>query len=204
MSNCVETSEDVWGLVTVSNTPLILRLSLAWPDDAFLTIFQVCFSPIVSCISHTLQWYISQMTPNRVCPSGTSASVSDLLCLMMCFYKQQYFSLTHEQYFSKRSLFKCPHIVSALLARLRLMMSTTTALRKGLCLVYDLWLCHCDRPKYHTRDIRWGARIHLSECEQMPMPMFDVEVVGGRRALWLTMSHPEPGMPMCSHQCEHV
>ena len=112
MSNCVETSEDVWGLVTVSNTPLILRLSLAWPDDAFLTIFQVCFPPIVSCISHTLQWYISQMTPNRVCPSGTSASVSDLLCLMMCFYKQQYFSLTHEQYFSKltcsNALILCP------------------------------------------------------------------------------------------------
>ena len=70
--------------------------------------------------------------------------------------------------FLQTRLFKCPHIVSALRARLRLMMSTTTALRKGLCLVYDLWLCHCVRPKYEKQA---HIRIHLSECEHI----FDIQ-----------------------------
>ena len=157
MSNCVETSED---LTHSLKSPLILSaclsLSLTWSDDAFLPIFQVCFSPIVSCISVRL--FNSITLKCRLIESAlvVHGAVSDLPCLMMCFYYQLYFSpLLVNSISPYLHTFKCPHNVSALVARLCLMMSTTTALRKGLCLLYDSCLCHCDRLKYLTPDF-WG------------------------------------------------
>ena len=46
------------------------------------------------------------------------------------------------------------------------MMSTANPLKKRLCLVYNSWLCHCDRPKYHTETLHEKQRIPFSECIQ--------------------------------------
>ena len=161
MSNCVETSEDVWGFVTGSqnpSNPVCLFWDWVWLGPWWCVSFN--FSSLFLALILSAVRLIRFNSISLKCPLIVSApAVIHEQCLMMCFYYQLYFSLTRQQYFSilacSNALILCP---SGLRARLCLMMSTTTAqLRRGLCLVYDFWLGHCDRPKYHTRDFRWKA-----------------------------------------------
>ena len=106
--------------------------------------------------------------------------VSDLPCLMMCFYKQQYFSLTHQQYFSKRVCSNAPYIMSALCTG-----ETTSddvykhCAQKRLVLglwplAVSQWQTKISHPRLQMRDkYILKQRMHLLESEHI----FDIQLL---------------------------
>ena len=171
----------------------------------FLQFFKSA-SLLLSAVSLILFNGISLKWPLIVSAPVVHQPVCLTCCVWWCvFSKQQYFSLTHEQYFSKltcsNALILCP-----LFWRDYVWWCLQPLPSEKACAWFTTFGCVTVTDQNITPETSDEEQGYICQNVNicMPVPMFDVKVVRGKTCTLTKMSHPEPGMRMCSHQCEHV